>query len=129
MRQHKSKRARCRRCAKCCGYVCIQIDAPRRRADFEEFAWLLAHRGVSIRVEKRSWFVLVETPCRFLNRQNHCNMYEGRPATCQRYSPEHCDFGNTPGEKDTDADHVFATLDELRAYRDDRFPLKQRKRR
>ena len=120
-------KAQCRSCARCCSYVCVQIDAPRRRADFEELAWLIAHRGVCIRVEKRSWYVLVETPCRFLNRRKRCDIYEGRPAICKRYSPGTCDYNTRPGERDLDADHIFSTHDELRAYRDQRFPAKRRR--
>lgn len=119
----------CKSCARCCNYVCVEIDAPRRRSDFEEIAWLLAHRGVCIRVEKRSWYVLVDTPCRYLNKQKRCKIYEGRPTICKRYSPGTCDYNTRPGERDLDADHIFFNLDELRSYRDERFPIKRRRRR
>ncbi|HPQ81046.1 MAG TPA: YkgJ family cysteine cluster protein [bacterium] len=122
-------KAECRSCARCCNYVCVEIDAPRRRADFEELAWLLAHRGVCIRVEKRSWYVLVDTPCLYLNKNKRCDIYEGRPSICKRYSPGTCDYNTRPGEKDLDADHIFFNLDELRAYRDERFPIKRRRKR
>lgn len=131
MKREKGQRlkAQCRSCARCCNYVCVQIDAPRERSHFEELAWLIAHRGVCIRVEKRSWYVLVETPCRYLNARKRCDIYEGRPSICKRYQPGSCDYNTRPGEKDLDADHIFMNFDELRKYRDERFPLKRRPRR
>ena len=118
----------CHRCSKCCNYICIEFDRPNERNDFEDLAWMLAHHDVCIRVEGKEWYLLVKTPCRYLNAEGYCDIYDERPKICRRYTPGSCDFESKENEKDDDADHVFWTLDELRKYRDENFPLKKKKR-
>jgi uncharacterized protein len=54
----------CRECeAKCCKYFALQIDTPKRKSDFENIRWYLAHENVSVFVDKRKWFLNVDNKC------------------------------------------------------------------
>ncbi|MBD3379472.1 MAG: YkgJ family cysteine cluster protein [Candidatus Omnitrophica bacterium] len=112
----------CRKCeAKCCRYFALQLDTPRTKEDFEKIRWYLAHKGVTVFVDKRKWFLDVSNECRFLGKDHRCLIYDKRPLVCREHSPYEC-------ERDTsDFEHelTFNTLEELDLYLDRRFRRKK----
>ena len=129
MNRRKRKTARCKRCSRCCTYFCLEIDAPERSADFEDLAWMLAHKKTSIHVDGKSWQLMVKNRCRYLTGDGSCRIYDERPRICRQHLPGKCDYGTSSMHDYDDADLVFTTIDELRRYRDQHFPLKKGPRR
>lgn len=82
--------------ARCCRYITHIMRAPRRKCDFDEIAWFLAHEHVSVYVEARRWHLEVRTPCRYLTPENLCANYDQRPQVCRDYSQEFCEFPRRP---------------------------------
>ncbi len=85
----------CAQCipAKCCRYFSLQIDRPLNRRDYDDLLWMLAHRQVSIYIEKRKWYLMVHTQCRFLDTDtNLCTTYETRPEMCREHSWTECEW-------------------------------------
>jgi Fe-S-cluster containining protein len=103
----------CRRCgAKCCRYICLQIDTPEDFEQFEDVRWYLAHRGTSVHVDEGDWYLSVPVVCDELGPGDLCRIYENRPLICRKYSQDGCDF--TGG--DYGYEQEFHTPDELEAY-------------
>ncbi|TAH34509.1 MAG: YkgJ family cysteine cluster protein [Planctomycetota bacterium] len=111
--------SKCATClpAKCCTYIAVQIDGPRRMEDFEDYLWFVAHEGVSLYVDGGRWYLQFETRCRKLGRNNLCSIYDNRPKVCVAYTPDNCD-------RDDPARYAreFRTYEELLAYARKRFP-------
>ena len=85
----------CAQClpAKCCRYFSLQIDTPRTGRDFDDLLWMIAHQQVSFYIEKRKWFLMVHTQCRFLDTDtNMCTIYEKRPQMCREHSVKECEW-------------------------------------
>jgi Fe-S-cluster containining protein len=85
----------CAQClpAKCCRYFSLQIDRPVIKRDYDDLLWMLAHRHVSIYIEKRKWYLMVHTQCRFLDTTtNRCAIYETRPQMCREHSVSECEW-------------------------------------
>lgn len=114
----------CRICeAKCCKYFALELDTPRSKEDFEKIRWYIAHKGVTVFVDSRKWFLDVANECRHLTKDHRCEIYDKRPLVCRDHSHYDC-------ERDTDVfdhDHTFKTLEDLDRYLDKRFRRKPRK--
>jgi Fe-S-cluster containining protein len=83
----------CEHCtAACCRYIALPIDTPRTPADFDDVRWFLMHENVSVFVEDGDWYIALDTPCRHLQPDQHCAVYNTRPAICRRYSTDDCDY-------------------------------------
>ncbi|PIR26772.1 MAG: hypothetical protein COX62_01485 [Deltaproteobacteria bacterium CG_4_10_14_0_2_um_filter_43_8] len=117
----------CIGCAKCCRYVCVEIDAPDCREDFEDLRWMVAHEGLSIHVNKKTWELMIQTTCTHLQSNGLCGVYETRPQVCRDHIPGECD---TEVEVETDygADYLFTSMKEIEIYRDKHFPLNIKKK-
>lgn len=98
----KVKKALCHKCiGLCCRYVALPIDTPKTRGDFDDIRWYLTHKGVTIFVEKKSWYVSVDNTCRHLSAKDYrCKIYDKRPRICKGY--KHVDCELTKGEYDYD---------------------------
>ncbi len=84
---------KCRRCgAKCCRYWSLQVAEPGSDLEWENWRWLLLHRGTKIYLEEGVWHLLAENRCRNLKRDNTCRDYANRPALCRLYGKTRCDF-------------------------------------
>ena len=96
---------------KCCRYINLRIDPPRRKIDQEEIRWFLCHHGVRVSFEEGHWWLQVQTRCKHLKQDNLCAVYDTRPDVCRDYGTEGCDHTG-------DAfDHpVFETDDQWEAY-------------
>jgi Fe-S-cluster containining protein len=81
---------------KCCGYVCMELDAPKKVRDFEEMVYYLYHRDVRIvvaegRDDERTWYVEFATRCRHLDARGRCLIYERRPRVCRDHRIDGCE--------------------------------------
>ncbi len=82
----------CLRCALCCSYVAVPIEAPNSVDAATEILWHLYHDYVSIyRDSDDEWLVQFETRCRHLASDNRCRIYDKRPPICRTYSEETCE--------------------------------------
>ena len=82
--------------SRCCRYITIIIPAPKRKVDFDELSWFLAHENISVYVEARRWHVEVQSPCKYLTEDNLCEIYENRPIVCRGYDVESCEYPARP---------------------------------
>jgi len=113
----------CRACeAKCCRYFSLELDTPRAKNDFENIRWFLAHKDVSVFVEKRKWYLQVNNVCEYLTKEHKCKIYSKRPTICSEHDNSSCEgrFG------DFDHEIVFKNLPELDKYLNKRFKRKKK---
>jgi len=103
----------CKECvpARCCMYFSTEIDAPHSPKDYDDILWMLAHRDVEIYTKRRRWYVMVKTPCRFLDPARGCLIYPSRPRICRAHHPAECEF-----HEDYDFDLHFHSYEELERY-------------
>ena len=103
----------CQKCAGlCCRYLALPVEKPTTRSDYDDIRWYLAHEGISIFVEDGDWYINIATRCKYLNKDNLCDMYEHRPRICRRYKDESCDFHSG----DYGYDLHFTSVEELDEY-------------
>jgi len=111
----------CSMCAaKCCRYFALEIDTPRSKNEFENLRWYLAHKGVSLYVQKRKWHLEIRNECQHLGKDNRCMIYNKRPEICKEHSNDTC-------EKiidDFEHDFSFDRIEELDEYINKRFKKK-----
>ena len=83
---------RCKGCdGRCCRYVAIEIDEPTAKSDFDDVRWYTAHRGITVFVEEKRWYVNFASRCNFLTRDQQCEIYESRPKICRGHSTSRCE--------------------------------------
>ena len=78
--------------AKCCRYFALGIDKPTTRADFDHLRWFLLHEHAAVFVEDRAWYLLVQTPCKYLRKDHRCGIYNRRPQICRDYVTDNCEY-------------------------------------
>jgi uncharacterized protein len=111
----------CRKCeSKCCRYFALQIDTPRKKEDFENIRWFLAHESTVIFVENRKWYLEVKNKCRYLTKNNLCGIYEKRPLICREHAPSSCE----KALKNLDHELSFEDMEEFDRYLRKRFRRK-----
>ena len=104
----------CAQClpAKCCRYFSLQIDTPRSKRDFDDLVWMISHGQTSIYIEKRKWFLMIHTQCRFLDTDtNRCAVYETRPEMCRDHSVKDCEWHGP-----YDFDNHFKSYEDLKRW-------------
>ena len=104
--------------SKCCTYITIEIDKPKKRSDFDELLWQVSHKNISFYKDEDGWFMNVEAVCDHLGDQGKCGIYETRPTICRDYSNDFCEL-DEPAEEGFDLH--FTNYDELLAYCRKRF--------
>jgi len=83
----------CQKCAGlCCRYIALPIETPESKADYDDIRWYLAHEGISVFVEDEDWFINIANRCKYLNKDNLCDIYEHRPKICRGYKEANCDY-------------------------------------
>jgi Fe-S-cluster containining protein len=89
-----SKNGLCARCeGTCCRYVALPVDIPKTKQDLDDIRWYLAHKGVSVFVEKGEWYINFASKCRHLHQDKHtCDIYQKRPKICRNYRTSKCDL-------------------------------------
>ena len=76
----RSGESLCDHCtAKCCRYFALPIDTPEAREQYDYIRW----------------YLLVQTPCRHLQPNNLCGIYETRPQICRDYTTDGCEYEDT----------------------------------
>ena len=99
---------------KCCTYVCVELDKPKKTADFEDMIYYIHHQGVRIVVSQdedgRTWYVEFAGRCRQLDENGRCLIYEHRPRTCRDHKIDECEHHNP------EAFHNIASPAELLDY-------------
>lgn len=113
----------CHKCeSKCCRYIALQIDTPRAKTDFENVRWYLAHKDISIFVEKGKWYLEIKSDCRYLTRGHRCSIYDKRPLICREHSPATCESSGD----DFAHEHTFRSVDQLDEFVAGRFRRRKR---
>lgn len=102
--------------AKCCRYIALPIETPRKRKDFDVVRWFLLHGQTSIFIEDDTWYLVVHSVCQHLREDNLCGAYETRPEICREYSADKCEY-----EDDWTYDQYFETPEQLEEYVEARF--------
>ncbi len=97
--------------AKCCRYFALAMDKPTTWRDFDHMRWFLMHEKASVFVEDGAWYLLVHTPCRHLQPDNLCGIYETRPQICRDYTTDKCEY-----EADWVYDHYWETAEQVTEY-------------
>ncbi len=102
--------------AKCCRYFALPIEKPTTRKDFQYIRWYLMHGYASVFVEDGVWHLLVQTPCKHLQPDNRCGIYETRPEICREYSTDNCEY-----EDHYVYERFFETSEQIQDYCDAMF--------
>lgn len=97
----------CTECAKCCTYVGVGIDGPKKASDTTDILWYLYHPGVYIYVDGNDeWSVHFETRCVNLKDDLLCAIYETRPHLCRTFDNQTCEVNDHEHEALTFRDPV-----------------------
>ena len=123
----KKPKNACKQCGRCCGYFCVELDAPSSKSDIDDYAWILAHEGVAIHIESGDWHLMVRAKCKFLQGNSGCKIYNDRPRICRQHEPDACEYDSSSDHEYDDVDHVITDLDELYKLGKILFPPKKRK--
>ncbi len=83
--------------AKCCTYITQTVETPRSKYDFDHLLWQISHRNVQVYKDEDGWTLLVNTPCKHLQPDGRCGIYEVRPQICREHSNDYCEF-DSPSE-------------------------------
>ena len=120
----KSGECLCDYCtAKCCRYFSLPIQNPESWDDFDTIRWYLAHGQTMIYVEKKQWYLLVLTRCRYLTGDNRCGIYLNRPKICRTYTTDNCEYdGDWLFEK------LFETPEQIWEYAEAVLPPRRKRK-
>ena len=103
----------CEKCAGlCCRYIALPIETPDTKSDYDDIRWYLAHEGISVFVEDEDWYINIANRCKYLNKDNQCDIYEHRPRICRQYQEKSCDFHSG----DYGYELHFTSIEELDEY-------------
>ena len=102
--------------AKCCKYFALPIDTPTEARDFDFIRWYLLHEHASVFLDEGVWYLLVHTPCRHLQADNRCGIYETRPNICREYTTDKCEY-----EDSYVYEGYFEIAEQVREYYEARF--------
>ncbi len=84
--------ALCQGCNRCCTYVSVEVDAPNVPWMYDQYVWLLEHRGVWMYVQTgNQWYVQFETVCEQLADDNRCKIHGRHPVLCKEYDARSCE--------------------------------------
>lgn len=108
---------------KCCRYFTVPLDPPTTWDDFDAIRWYLAHDETLVYVEKRCWYIVVMTRCKYLRADNRCAIYFNRPKVCQNYTTDECEY-----DTDWSFEKVFETPEQLWEYAEAVLPPRRQRR-
>ncbi len=97
---------------KCCRYFSLPIETPSTWDDYDAIRWYLAHGRTLVYVEKRTWYLVVMTRCKYLTRDDRCRIYLSRPKICREYTTSECEY-----DEDWTFEKVFETPEQIWEYR------------
>ena len=102
----------CDHCSgKCCRYFTVDLKPPDGWDDYDAYRWYLAHGRTLIYVEKKTWYLVVMTRCKYLGRDDRCRIYFNRPKICRDYTTAECEY-----DEDWVFEKVFETAEQLWEY-------------
>jgi len=102
-----SELVECTDCAKCCTYVGVGIETPKRARYATDILWYLYHESVYVYVDgNKEWSVHFETRCRNLGDDLLCGIYETRPHLCRNFDNRTCEVNDQDHESLTFRDPV-----------------------
>lgn len=107
--------------ASCCRYFALQLDTPEDKEDYDHIRWYLMHEGIAVWVDDGDWYLEVRTPCRHLQGDNTCGIYETRPQICRDYGlpgDDPCEYFTQDLEYDLFFDNDQAFDDWYKQYKD-----------
>ena len=83
----------CDGCSLCCEYVCVELDKPTRKNDYDQIIWLLLHKDVFVYIdgEDGGWYVQFNTSCEKLGDDKLCRDYNRRPNVCRKHKQDSCE--------------------------------------
>lgn len=108
---------------KCCRYFSLPIETPTVWDDFDAVRWYLAHGRTLVYVEKGTWYLVVMTRCKYLDRNDRCGIYLSRPKICREYTTAECEY-----DDDWLFEKVFETAEQLWEYAEAILPPRRKKR-
>jgi Fe-S-cluster containining protein len=113
----------CDHCSgKCCRYFSLPIETPANWDDYDTIRWYLAHGQTLVYVEKATWYLVVMTRCKYLSRDDRCQIYLSRPRICREYTTDECEY-----DDDWIFEKVFETPEQLWEYAEAVLPPRRRR--
>jgi Fe-S-cluster containining protein len=106
--------------AKCCKYFALPMEKPTTRKDYDYLRWFLLHQQASAFVEDGTWYLIVHTPCKHLQPDNRCGIYETRPEICREYTTDGCEY-----DDDWVYEQYFETAEQVAEYTEAVLPRKR----
>lgn len=110
----------------CCKYVCVEIDTPETKEDFEEIMWYVAHKNVWVYQDHEDdWYVEFKTECDYLEN-TMCQIHPHNPNNKTGLRAPYVCLEHS--SKDCEADDgdpyqlVFKTVPEVVDYMKKKFP-------
>lgn len=97
--------------ARCCKYFALEINAPKKKDDYEHIRWYLMHEGIAVWADQGDWYLEIRTVCKHLEPDGRCGIYETRPQICRDYGAEEpCEYFTDHLKYDLyfDSDEKFA---------------------
>lgn len=117
----KSGEVLCDYCtAKCCKYFALPMERPTNRKDYDYLRWFLLHQRASAFVEDGTWYLIVHTPCKHLQADNRCGIYDTRPQVCREYTTDGCEY-----DEDWVYEQYFETAEQVAEYTEAILPRKR----
>ena len=93
--QKEPELVECTECGKCCTYVGVGIEPPRRPRYATDILWYLYHENVYVYVDGAGeWSVHFEARCRNLGDDLLCRIYEQRPHICRGFDNTSCEVND-----------------------------------
>ena len=102
----------------CCTYITQQVPTPRSKVDFDHLLWQVSHENIQIYKDEDGWYLLANNPCRHLQADGGCGIYDTRPQVCRDHSNDYCEL-DTPAEEGFEL--FFASYESLLRYCKKRF--------
>jgi Fe-S-cluster containining protein len=69
--------------------VAISIDTPKTKMDYDTIRWYLVHENIWVSIDHHGhWLLEMRTPCKHIDKDYKCAIYEKRPKICAVYPSE-----------------------------------------
>ena len=82
----------CAGCSLCCEYVCVEMDKPTTKYEYDQIFWLVLHKNVWVYIgTDKKWYVQFNTPCEKLGDNHLCKDYQHRPNICRNHMQDSCE--------------------------------------
>ena len=93
--QENPEPVECTDCGKCCTYLGIEIDRPKKVRYVTDILWYLYHENVYVYADgNNDWSVHFEARCRNLADDFLCKVYEQRPHICREFDNQSCEVND-----------------------------------